>query len=589
MHLAFCLQLIAIEIALRGAAFYLAHPRALGYLAASVALLHLSASRSSRKPARAAVALLLGCGITAQAAFFRYYHAPLDDQAALAARLAWADVRPMMIHALPTLLGGAALIAAIEFAWLSRLSRSRLSRPRPRLAALVLAIGIAAGGPLRHSTTEIRTAYAATAFALAPASAPPKGAGHAALPPLFSHRARVPNILLIVTESVRASSFCGDAAEPCPMSPEVHALLPDRIPLLQMRVASSYTALSMSVLFTGLPQLGRREPIAAAPDLFDIARATRALGRPVGVHYWSSQSPSFFERSDAASAVDSFLSADTFLGHVTDDIGEAVTGGLDRKVAEECRQRFAGLASPYFVMVHLSGTHAPYFFDPDNAPFRPFGRTVNWAGMPDLYRSYKNSIIEQDHSIAACARAFLDAQRGGPSLLFFTSDHGESFGERDAIHHGQNLYDEQIHVPAFVVASPGALEPEEERALAAARGEFLTHFDVLPTLLDALGVLDHFAIAKDRARMPGRSLLRPRPAAAAPLPVTNCSEMWQCPLNTWGVFAGDRKLVAQAWDGAWRCMSLRGGEHEEALDRCEDLVKASRDFFATKPNGAPND
>jgi hypothetical protein len=584
MHVAFCLQLIAIEIALRGIAFYLAHPRALGYLAASAALLHLFASRSSRRPARAAVALLLGGGITAQAAFFRYYHAPLDDQAAIAARLAWADVRPMMIHALPVLLGGAALIAAIEYAWLSRLS---LPRPRQRLAALVLTLGIAAGGPLRYGTTEIRTAYAATTFALAPKL--PERAEHRALPELMSRRAHVPNILFIVTESVRASDFCRDTEEPCAMSPEVHALLPDRVPLLEMRVASSYTALSMSVLFTGLPQIGPREPIATAPDLFDLARATRVGGRPVGVHYWSSQSPSFFERSDAATAVDSFISADTFLGHVADDIEEAVAGGLDRKVADVCRQRFAGLAPPYLVMVHLSGTHAPYFFDEDTAPFRPFGRTVSWAGMPDLYRSYKNAILEQDHSIAACARAFLDAQRGGPSLIFFTSDHGESFGERHAIHHGQSLYDEQIHVPAFVVASKDALAPEEGRALAAVRGEFLTHFDVLPTLLDALGVLDHFAIAKDRAKMPGRSLLRPRPATATPVPVTNCSAMWQCPLNTWGVFAGDRKLVAQAWDGAWRCISLRGGEHEEALDRCDDLVKASRGFFANKPNGAPND
>jgi hypothetical protein len=102
-------------------------------------------------------------------------------------------------------------------------------------------------------------------------------------------------------------------------------------------------------------------------------------------------------------------------------------------------------------------------------------------------------------------------------------------------------------------------------------------------------VLDHFAIARDRARMPGRSLLRAPPEHEAPLPATNCSEMWRCPLDTWGMLAQDRKLTAQAWDGGWRCLSVRGGEHEEPLERCEDLARASRAFFDRKPNGSPND
>ena len=88
--------------------------------------------------------------------------------------------------------------------------------------------------------------------------------------------------------------------------------------------------------------------------------------------------------------------------------------------------------------------------------------------------------------------------------------------------------------------------------------------------------------------MPGHSLLRPLPPPPA-LPITNCTEMWQCPLNAWGVLAGERKLTAQAWDGAWRCLLLDGGEREVDLARCVDLVEASRRFFPTRPNGEPND
>ena len=64
--------------------------------------------------------------------------------------------------------------------------------------------------------------------------------------------------------------------------------------------------------------------------------------------------------------------------------------------------------------------------------------------------------------------------------------------------------------------------------------------------------------------------------------------MWQCPLDAWGVLQGDRKLFSQVWDGEWRCLRLAGGEREVALAECTDLLEASRGFFATKPNGAPN-
>jgi hypothetical protein len=583
MHALFCLQLAALDLLFRGAPFYLAHPRALAYLGASAALLHLLAALRLRPRARLPVALLLGASIAGQIAFYRYYHAPFDDQAALAARFAWADVRPMLVHALPTLLAVALGVAAIEYAWLGVAPR----RPRPRLALMVLALGVALGGPLRHGTTEIRTAYAASSFARPPAAR--AKTEHRPVPPLVSRRSQVPNILYVITESLRASDYCTGTRAPCPLSPELHALLPDRVPLLEMRAGSAYTAISLSILLTGRLQLGPREAINTAPDLFDLARAVRADGRPMSVHYWSSQSPSFFERSDAPAAVDSFISADTFLGHVTDDIGESVAGGLDRRVAELCEQRLPALEPPYLVMAHLSGTHTPYFFDERDPPYQPWGRVISWSGMDDLHRAYLNSIVEQDHSVSACVRAFLDAQRRAPYLIVFTSDHGEAFGDHSAIHHGQSFYDEQVHVPAWVYAGGGALTPDESAALAGAEGEFVTHFDLLPTILDAMGVLDHFALQNDRAAMPGRSLLRPRPADSPPLPVSNCSAMWQCPLNAWGMYGGERKLTAQIWDGGWRCFSGKGGEHEIPLANCDDLAKASRAYFAKKPNGAPNE
>ncbi len=587
------MQLAGLDLALRGGTFYAIHPRAVFHLGASVALLFLVTSLRPGRVTRAIFALLFGASVVLQGAFFRYYHAPFDDQAAIAARLAWADVRAIVVAGLPIAIAVGLVLGAIEYTWLGVVTRAlepaAHARRRQRwIAAGVLIVALLAGVPFRYGTTEVRTADAATSFVLA--SPPPAQIARPAVPPLASRRARVPSVLFLVTESVRASDYCGDASEACDVAPEMAALLPDRVALRQMRATSSYTAISMSALFTGLTQVGPRDRIATAPDLFDLARAVRADdARPLGVHYWSAHSPSFFERADPAGAVDSFVSADTIAGHVIDDVEDAVAGGFDRRLAAECEARFPRLSPPYLAMVHFSGTHAPYFVDDARAPFRPYSHTVSWAGLDDLHRAYRNAIFEQDRSIAACTRAFLAAQGGGPYVIVFTSDHGEEFGEHRAIHHGQDLYDEQIHVPAFVAAGGGALTPGEEAALAASRDAPLTHFDLLPTILDALGVLDHFAIAADRQNLAGRSLLRAPPATPPALPITNCSGMWQCPINAWGLLAGDRKLTAQAWDGEWRCLHLAGGEREAPLGACADLLSASRAVFRTKPNGAPNE
>ncbi len=584
--LLFSLQLVVFDLALRGARFYVGHPRALAFLVASPALLHLAIS-IERRPLRLAVAIGLAFVVTLQGAFFRYYDAPLDAQAGAAARLAWGDVRPVLTQALPFLTLVTLVLAAIEYAALTRLGRvARAPRRHGWIAATAFVLGVLVGGAPRDGTAEVRTTAALASFA-APRTAKTY-TDHRPLPLLGSRRTSVPNVLFILTESVRAEDACGEGPT-CGTSPELAELLPDRHPLLEMRSVSSYTAISLSALLTGLPQLGPRAPIASAPDLFDIVRATRSGGASVGMHYWSSHDPTFFERAAPERAVDSYLDGAMMLGRKVEDVEqEVVMGGLDRRLSQHCVDHISGLAPPYVAMVHFSGTHAPYYFDDATAPRRPFTRVVTWSGMNDLHRAYQDALLEQDRTIAACVKAFLDANRDRPYVVVYTSDHGESFGDHGAIHHGQHLYDTQIHVPAFVAAGGGALTTEETASLEGAEHAFVTHLDVLPTLLDLLGVLDHPALASDLARLGGQSLLRPRPTGARVIPITNCTEMWSCPLDVWGLLEGDRKLLAQAWDADWRCQSLVGGEHEIELARCADLVKASRGFYPLRPGGREN-
>lgn len=563
----FALQLAALDVLLRGPSFYMWHPRALLHLLGSAIVLRFAASFRSDLT-RMVVALMVAFLVCFQIAIHRYYHVPFDAQVAMAARHSWADVRPVVLHALPVFIPCVLVLWLVERRLVQRAHRLKRRRSTLALAAAALALG----GPLRDATTEVRAAHAAMSAAIGRDDGTKMGASE--LPPLVSSRVRPPNVLFLLTESVRASDFDRNRA------PEVHALFEVGVHLREMRALASYTALSLSALLTGLPQTGSRDAVLRAPDLFDYAHAWGSA------HYWSAHSETVFEKKDVRRSLASFITADTMLGHPIGDVEDAVAGGLDRRLARECELRFPTMHGPYLAMAHFSGTHAPYFFDEERARFVPFSHTATWSNLEDLHRAYENAIAEQDRSLAACARAFIATQGDAPWLIVLTSDHGEAFGEHAAIHHGQNLYEEQIHVPAYVLWGNGALEKNEEDSLRAAAGAFLTHLDLVPTVLDAMGILDHLAIASDRARMPGRSLLRPL-TPMAPLPITNCSEMFPCPLSAWGVLHGDRELFAQPWDHGWKCLALPS-QTELPPESCDALVRASRSAFPTLPNGKAN-
>ena len=71
------------------------------------------------------------------------------------------------------------------------------------------------------------------------------------------------------------------------------------------------------------------------------------------------------------------------------------------------------------------------------------------------------------------------------SLIVFTSDHGEGLGDHDHPGHVRYLYDEAIRVP-LIVKLPRD-HPAEERLRTAGRA-LARHIDVVPTVLDVVGV-----------------------------------------------------------------------------------------------------
>ncbi len=136
------------------------------------------------------------------------------------------------------------------------------------------------------------------------------------------------------------------------------------------------------------------------------------------------------------------------------------------------------------------------------------------------------------------------------------------------------MTDEEIHVPMWIDAPPGVLAPAEERALARLARTRLTMLDVLPTVLDLMGVWDAPGIAGMRAKMPGESLLRGGSPPDRPVVLTNCTELFACAFKNWGAMRGRLKLVGTENDHAWSCYDTAADPHERTdlgEEACGDL------------------
>jgi arylsulfatase A-like enzyme/Tfp pilus assembly protein PilF len=161
-----------------------------------------------------------------------------------------------------------------------------------------------------------------------------------------------------------------------------------------------------------------------------------------------------------------------------------------RTIAEAQRWQ-AGGAGPTFTWIHLYEPHFPY------APPEPYA--TRFAASP-----YHGEVAYADALLGPVLDPILRAGKDGRTLVVLTSDHGEGLGEHGEQTHGIFAYETTLHVPLIIYA-PRLFAP-------AAPADRVRHVDILPTILDALGLAAPGGLS-------GRSLLAVasgREATAAP-------------------------------------------------------------------------
>jgi len=185
-----------------------------------------------------------------------------------------------------------------------------------------------------------------------------------------------------------------------------------------------------------------------------------------------------------------------------------IVRGVVERIAEDTTNRAVEIIEqfgkgPMFVWLHYQDPHGPYtppgrfaemFRSSDSKArnLRPTGSLTGRGGIPSYQMlgdntDYNYYVSQYDGEIGYMDEQFgrfVDALKKSGlydnSLIIFTSDHGEGMGEHDYFFaHGEYLYNDQLHVP-LVIKHPAVSSGKKT--------DFVQHADLLPTILDIIGV-----------------------------------------------------------------------------------------------------
>jgi len=364
----------------------------------------------------------------------------------------------------------------------------------PWLAALSLAL--AAGYPAWK-------AVSARAWEAAPTAAP----------------AGAPNVLLIVLDTVRASSLDLYGATRA-TAPRLRTFAQSGVVFDNALSTAPWTLPSHASIFTGrlpkdvsadwqtpldrqhatLADVLRSRGYATVANVANLLYATTPTGLNRGfTRYW-----------DFPVALPTFMQQSWLVRPVVAQVRSSLdeTDMMVRKSGAEVTDTFLAWVGhrpqrPFFAFLNYFDAHAPY------VPPPPYDTMFGKGGpMPDVLRRRQWSPDEIQRSLDAYegSIAFVDTQLGRlfdelkrqgvleNTIVIVTSDHGEQFGEHGLFDHANSLYRAVLHVP-LVISYPGTV-PAGLRVEAP-----VSLVDLASTVLDLTGTADGAP-----APLPGRTL-----------------------------------------------------------------------------------
>lgn len=325
-------------------------------------------------------------------------------------------------------------------------------------------------------------------------------AGHLLAPPR-SGRLGHPHVIVVLVDSGRADAF--DGSRPDHPTPHIETLDADATRFTDAWSPSGWTGESIPGLATGwypestgTDDWGSQIP-SAVPTLAELLSKAGYF-----TFLWSQHG--IWEGNA------SFRRGFEKLGRARGD-RDLMPGAGDLFVA----------GRPTFAFVHLLPPHIPY------TPPKPFrgsltagyeaihlrGPSKNidpvqeisstWQGRtpsPDeiayVRARYDENARYADHLVGRLLDTIRSAGQYDNTMFVFLADHGEAFWEHGRFLHSAHVYQENVHVP-FVVKWPARVGN-----FARVVKDPVSLIDLVPTLVDGLGVADSRAVFQGRTVLP---------------------------------------------------------------------------------------
>jgi arylsulfatase A-like enzyme len=278
-----------------------------------------------------------------------------------------------------------------------------------------------------------------------------------------------PNVLLLTVDTLRADHL-GCYGYEQPTTPAIDALASGGTRFTRAQASSSWTLPGLASLLTSTYTTTNgcwRFDDALDASFATLAEALLSAGYETGavashvflgteygldqgfVHY---DDDLVYTMSDSHQAVSSPTVSDKGIAFL-----EAAAGSPEER--------------PWLLWLH--------YFDPHDTYLHHEGFTERFGDVDDPLALYDGEIAFTDRHIGRVLDAVERLGLTDDTLVVFTSDHGEEFGDHGGERHGHTLFGELVRVP-LILRGPGIPVDELDAVVRTV--------DVLPTLLELCGV-----------------------------------------------------------------------------------------------------
>jgi arylsulfatase A-like enzyme len=309
-----------------------------------------------------------------------------------------------------------------------------------------------------------------------------------------------PDIILVVVDSLRADHL-GCQGYGRNTTPFLDDFAKEAAHFRNAFSMSSWTLPSITGIFTSTtPDVHKNQTGGSAysTNVTTIAEALRDAGyQTVGItcNHMTSRKYGFHRGFDVYD--DSSITALLVPPGERASPSLAATGATTTRMANSWLVSLRDKSKPLFLFLLYMDPHWDYVPPPPydglfTSDPRPLPRAV-WAlgkaGAPENVRTrtvaaYDGEIRYTDHCISNLVASIMSSPRSDNTLIAVCADHGEAFWERGLASHGNNLHDEEIHVPLIIRPPPALLKmPEGGRVVESQVGLI----DIAKTLLDFAG------------------------------------------------------------------------------------------------------